>query len=256
MSLQLGTIPTIVVSSSEAAREIMKNHDLTFADRLTTKVTKKLTYSNKSVSVAPYDEYWRQAKSIYVLQLLSNKRVESFRSVRVEEIALMMNKIRESSSLSLPVNLSETLITLTNDVISRAAFGRRYGEGESGQKFKHLLLEYLRLLGRFDMGSYFPWLRWINQVNGFYSEVEKVAKEIDEFLERMLQERSYLLRNGEKGAGESAEDFLNTMLRIYMDNSSGVSIDRDSIKAIILVTFLSLFKLFHVTTWIVIPILH
>lgn len=232
MSLQLGSVPTVVVSSSEAAREIMKNHDIIFADRPTTKVTKKLMYNNKSIAIAPYDEYWRQTKSIYVLQLLSNRRVESFHDVRVEEIALMIRKISDFSSLSKPINLSETLINLTNDVISRVAFGKRYGEGGSGQRFKHLLHEYLRLLGRFDSGYYFPWLGWINQVNGFYTEVEKVAKEIDEFLEGVLEERSHVLKNGESG-----EDFLDTMLRIYQDGSSGASIDRDSIKAIFLSTF-------------------
>lgn len=237
MSLQLGRISTIVISSSEAAREIMKNHDLTFADRPTSEVVKKLLYNSKDVSVAPYGEFWRQLKSVYTLQLLSNKKVETFRGVREDEVALMVKKIRESSSLSLPVNLSEMFTDLTNDVVSRAAFGKKYGEGENGQKFKQLLTEFLRLLGFFDVGHLIPCLRWINKFNGFDSQVDRVAKEIDEFLEDVVEERLNVLNNNKNDGGESAEDFLDIMLRIYKDDSQGFRIDRDTMKAVILTTF-------------------
>lgn len=66
-------------------------------------------------------------KSIFVLNLLSNKRVLSFRAVREEEVKSMMNKITESSSSSSVLNLSEMLATLTVDVASRITLGKKYG---------------------------------------------------------------------------------------------------------------------------------
>ncbi|KAI7993513.1 Cytochrome P450 71A8 [Camellia lanceoleosa] len=177
-----------------------------------------------------------------VLQLLSNKRVQSFHSVRVEEIADMMNMITELSSLSLPVNLSEMFTSLTNDVISKAAFGRKYGGGESGKKFKQLLKDYLGLLRRFDVGKLFPWLGWLSRVNGFDVEVERVATELDEFLEGVVEERLNGLEteiynsNGGQDGYTGREDFLDSLLHIYKENSAGVPINRDSIKALILVT--------------------
>ncbi|CAL5374199.1 unnamed protein product [Camellia sinensis] len=237
MLLHLGSKPTLVISSADAASEIMKNHDLSFANRPKSKIYKRLMYDYKDVSVAPYGEFWRQMKSIFVLQLLSNKRVQSFHNLRAEEIALMMNKIKESSSLSLPVNLSEMFTLLTNDVISMAAFGRKYGDGESGKKMKQLLKDYLGLLSRFDIGSLFPWLGWIvSRVNGLDAEVERVAIELDEFLEGVLIERMNCL-DKEISSNEGKEDFLDILLRIYKDSSAGISIDKDSIKAVILTTF-------------------
>ncbi|KAG5524868.1 hypothetical protein RHGRI_031514 [Rhododendron griersonianum] len=61
-----------------------------------------------------YGEYWRQMRSICVLQLLSNRRVQSFRDVREEETAVMIEKIRSSGSDV--VNLSELMVELTGDV--------------------------------------------------------------------------------------------------------------------------------------------
>lgn len=73
MLLHLGSVPTLVLSA-DAAREVMKTNDLIFSNRPESSVALRLLYDTKDVSVAPYGEYWRQLKSIYVLQLLSNKR--------------------------------------------------------------------------------------------------------------------------------------------------------------------------------------
>ncbi|XP_019101880.1 PREDICTED: cytochrome P450 71A26-like [Camelina sativa] len=147
-------IPVLVVSSAEMAKDVLKTHDRVFASRPRSKITKKLLYGERDVALAPYGEYWRQMKSVCVLSLLSNKMVRSFRDVRQEEISLMMKKIRKSSSL--PVNLSEILISLTNDVICRVALGRKYG-GEVN--FKELMKRLTRLLGAFSVGSTVPCLR-------------------------------------------------------------------------------------------------
>lgn len=82
MLLQLGSVPALVVSSADAAKEIIKVHDLALSNRPKLRAAKRLLYDYKDVSMAPYGELWRQLKSIYVLQLLSNKRVQSFRRVR------------------------------------------------------------------------------------------------------------------------------------------------------------------------------
>lgn len=93
MSLSLGNVQALVISSADAAREIMKIHDHTFSSRPKSSIAARLLYDYKDVSLASYGEYWRQMRSIAVLHLLSNKRVHSFRSVREEETALMVEKI-------------------------------------------------------------------------------------------------------------------------------------------------------------------
>ncbi|XP_057466360.1 cytochrome P450 736A117-like [Actinidia eriantha] len=229
MMIHLGSSPTVVVSSAAAAREVMKTHDLVFVNRPQFRINRKLLYDLKDVSVAPYGEYWRQLKSIFMLQLLSNKRVQSFRAVREEETALMM-KFESSSSFPTPLNLSEKFTELTNDVACRAAFGKKYRVGERGEKFQKLLRDFVGLLGGFDVGDFIPWLGWVSCVNGRNAEVNRVAKELDEFLDGVVQEHM------ESGV-EEKEDFVDTMLRIQKDNKLSISIDRDSIKALLLDVF-------------------
>jgi hypothetical protein len=94
MLLHFGTIPTLVPTLANVAQEIMKTHDLNFANQPKSSMFDKLLYNYKDVSMAPYDKYWRQMKSILVIHILSKKRVQSFKSVRKEETYLMIKKIK------------------------------------------------------------------------------------------------------------------------------------------------------------------
>ena len=225
------------MSSPDAAQEIMKTHDLIFANRPKMSLGKRLLYDYKDVSVAPYGEYWRQMRSICVLHLLSNKRVQSFNTVRREEISLLIQKIEEFSSLSTSMDLSGMFMRLTNDVICRVAFGRKYSGDERGKKFRRLLGEFVELLGGFNVGDYIPWLAWVEYVNGWSAKVERVAKEFDEFLDGVVEEHL----DGGSGSiakGDNEKDFVDVLLEIQRDGTLGFSMDRDSIKALILVRIL------------------
>nr|XP_027121992.1 cytochrome P450 71A8-like [Coffea arabica] len=240
MMLQLGSVKTLVVSSAEAAQEIMKTHDLNFLNRPESEINRKLLYDFKNVSVAPYGEYWRQMKSISVLQLLSNTRVQSIRYIREEETDLLLTKIRGGSvaAPSSGVNLSEMFMALTSDVVSRAAFGRKYSEGVSGRKFRKLMSEFVSVLGGFDFGTFLPWLGWVDRVNGLTARVERIAKEMDEFLEGVIEEHlNGDRKNNESSEQKSREDFADVLLGIRNNNVAGIPIDRDSIKALLLDIF-------------------
>ncbi|XP_002511297.2 cytochrome P450 736A117 [Ricinus communis] len=234
MLLHLGSVPVLVISSANMAREIMKTHDLVFADRPSTRISRMLLYDNKDVAAAPYGEYWRQTKSVCVLHLLSNRRVQSYTKIREEETALMIETVKSYCSSSTPLNISDLIIRVTNHVVSRIALGRKYSPIEGGRTFKELLGEFLSLLGGFDVGDYIPWLEWVNRVNGLYGKVEKVAKELDNFLEKVVEEH---IASGSLDKDNNSRDFVDVLLWIQKENLAGFPIDRTCIKAIILDVF-------------------
>lgn len=57
MHLQLGEVSTIIVSSSELAKEIMKSHDAILAQRPSLLAAMILMYDCKGIGSAPYDNY-------------------------------------------------------------------------------------------------------------------------------------------------------------------------------------------------------
>jgi hypothetical protein len=236
MLLYFGKVPVLVVSSADAARKVMKTHDLVFCDRPHSKIFDILLYGSKDVASCAYGEYWRQIKSLSVLHLLSNKRVRSYDRVREEETLRMMEYIKECCSSASPLNLTELCSTITNDIVCRVALGRRYREGK-GNKFQEVLSEFGELLGTVCIGDYIPWLDWLAKVNGIYSRAEKCAKYLDEFIEQVIEEHISRGSDGDVSVdGEDQNDFVDVLLSVQKTNAIGFPIDRTVIKALILVS--------------------
>lgn len=109
MFLHLGHSPTLVVSSAEITREIIKNHDIVFSNRPKTTAANVFLYGCQDIGFSPYGEYWRQARKTCVLGLLSTRNVKSLQYVRDEELAVMIDKIRSSCFNGDSFNLTEML---------------------------------------------------------------------------------------------------------------------------------------------------
>ncbi|KAI3850372.1 hypothetical protein MKW92_005392, partial [Papaver armeniacum] len=88
MFLKLGSLPTLVVSSADMAKEILTVHDLVFSNRPMFYAPTKLSYGCSDISFSPYGDYWREIRKIAVLELLNAKKVLSYRAVREEEVSL------------------------------------------------------------------------------------------------------------------------------------------------------------------------
>ncbi|KDP36606.1 hypothetical protein JCGZ_08422 [Jatropha curcas] len=85
MLLQYGRVPTVIISSAEAAKELFRINDLNSCSRPRMAGTGRLSYNYLDIAFTPYGDYWREIKKICVLELFSAKRVQSFQSVREEE---------------------------------------------------------------------------------------------------------------------------------------------------------------------------
>lgn len=236
MLLHFGSNPVLVVSSAEAACEIMKTHDSIFSDRPALSKYKRLLYDCKDVATAPYGDYWRRMRSICVLQLLSYKRVQSFHDVREEETAQMIKEIERSKTA---VNLSKMFANFTSDVICRVAFGMKFNGERDGINFKKLQEKHEELIGSINVGDFIPWLAWVNHINGVEREIKKVSGDMDRFLEGIVQEHSDRLSKtrGSKHGTNSTQDFVDVLLELQHSPAAEISINKESIKAIILVCF-------------------
>lgn len=231
MLLHMGRVPTIVVSSPDMACEVMKTHDLTFASRPSTSMAKLLLYGCCDIGFAPYGEYWRQARKVCVLHLLSIKVVQSFWTVREDEVSMMIDMIRASSSDL--VNLSKLFVVLNNDIICRVALGRKYYGGEEG--VRNMISDFLRLLGSFQIGDFIPSLAWVDHLTGLNSRARKTSRQLDCFLDEVIEEHVHAKRDESNGERKE-RDFVDVLLSLdEKDESVGISLSRDNIKAITLV---------------------
>ncbi|KAL0890039.1 hypothetical protein Bca101_014022 [Brassica carinata] len=231
MLLHFGRVPVLVVSSAEVAHDIMKTHDRLFANRPITKAVDKVTHGGRDLVFAPYGEYWRNIKSLCIVHLLTNKMVRSFQKGREEEINLMMEYVEKASSSSSTVNLSQLFITLTSDVMSKVALGRKYSSDQGTIDIKRLVRTFARVLGTFPVADYIPSLAWIDWIRRLDGKVEEVSKTFDDFLEKVVQEHDV-------DAEKRRSGFVDTLLSIQRERMTPFAFDKSDIKLIILDMFI------------------
>ncbi|GJR78417.1 cytochrome P450 71A4-like protein [Tanacetum coccineum] len=192
MLLHLGNVPVLIVSSMDAAREIMKTHEYAFLDRGELGILRKLTYDGKDIALSDYGEYWRKLKSLVVVHLL------------------------------------------INSILCRVTFGRSYTD----KIFIDTVEEFKKIVVILTVGQYIPWLSWVDRLKGINVRTEKVAKKFDEFLEGVIEE--CLNKNIERstdvktGTVEQGKYFIDILLDKQKEAPDSFLIDRDTIKAILL----------------------
>ena len=242
MLLHLGRIPTVILSSAEAAREAIKVHDLDCCSRPVMASTRRLTYNYKDMAFGPYSEYWREIRKIGVLEVFSVKRVQSYRYVREEEVSSLINSISQSSTSATLVDLSEKLFTLTASITFRVAYGKSFrGSNLDNEKFQELVHGAEALMGSFDASEYFPYVGWImDRLSGRRQRLERVSNELDSFFQQVID-----LHLSPNRTEKEHEDIIDVLLRIEREQNDPGRFTKDNIKAVLLVSCRS-FVLFPV----------
>ncbi|KAL5717953.1 hypothetical protein ACHQM5_010933 [Ranunculus cassubicifolius] len=229
--LKLGKIPTLVVQSAEMAKEIMKTHDIIFADRPSITASKHFLYDGKDLVFARYGDHWRQMRRLCT-HLLSDKRVQSFRSVQEEEISNMVDKIRERISLQQEVNVSELILTVTNNVISRVALSRRLGNSEYGRHVE----DAKNLFGHSTVEDMFPLLKWIDVLTGVHKRMKTTSTTILQFFDKVIEE--HLIARKNNGEQSGRRDFVDLLLDYEEDSQlTGAEFTRENLKGVLMNMF-------------------
>jgi len=225
MHLKLGEVSTIVVSSAECAKEVLKTHDLIFASRPPILASKIMSYDSMGIAFSPYGDYWRQLRKICALELLSSKRVQSFQPIREEELTKFIKSIasREGST----INLTKEILTTISTIVSRTALGSKFREH---QKFISAVRKATEVAGGFDLGDLYPSAAWLQNISGLKSKIEKYHQQTDQIMQSIVDDHRKTKSSAAQGQGELVEDDL---VDVLMKEEFGLS--DNGIKAVILV---------------------
>ncbi|KAG6397903.1 hypothetical protein SASPL_139353 [Salvia splendens] len=226
MHLQLGELHFLIVSSVDFAKQVMRTHDANFANRPTLLVSEELSYSSTGVGSSPYGAYWRQLRKICSAELLSAKRVQSFRSIREEESTNMCEWI--ASRDGSPIDLSERLYLAMYDITSRAAVKAKTGEREA---MVSIVVEYLKLASGFMMVDLYPSIKLLPLISGAWIKIRRLRRKSDEVLNGIIENHRAAANSDDADDDAKFEGFLDILLKFEKDGT----ITTDNIKAVLLV---------------------
>ncbi|CAI0439176.1 unnamed protein product [Linum tenue] len=229
MSLQLGELSHIVISTPEAAKLVMKTHDVAFASRPYLLAADVLYYGCKDIAFAPYGDHWRQMRKLCTLELLSARRVESFRRIREEEVSNLVASL--TAAAGKPVDLTRMVSTVTSAITSRAAFGKAQ---ELTDAFMIVVDNASDVCAGFRISDLYPSFKLLPVLTGFKAKLEKMREASDSVLDQIISEHK-ARRSGDGGK----EDLVDVLLNLQEKQNLGVPITMEVVKAITLEIFLA-----------------
>lgn len=231
MHMRLGLIPTIVVSSPEAAELFLKTHDLVFATRPPHEASKHISWEQRNLSFSPYGSYWRDIRKMCTLELLSSLKINSFRAMRKEEVGLLIEFIKKAACDCVAVDLSAKITSLNADMSCRMVFGKKYSDEEFDERgFKAIIQEGMHLAATPNLGDFIPFIAPLD-LQGLTKRMKVVSKVFDDFFEKIIDEH---IQSKDEDANKT-KDFVDVMLNFMRSEQSEYRIERPNIKAIILV---------------------
>ncbi|KAM0826890.1 hypothetical protein ACQ4PT_068559 [Festuca glaucescens] len=225
MLLRIGELPVVVASSADAAREIMKTQDLAFATRPITRTMRLvLVQGSEGFLLAPYGEDWRQLRKICTVELLSARRVQSFRAFREQEVRQLLLAVQRGGT----VNMSELISSYIADSMARAIIGSRFKDRET---FFRLLDQGLKLFSRPSLPDLYPSSRLAMLVSRRPRRVKQLSSSTLAFMETIIREHQ-----AHKVDAEEEEDMVDVLLRVQREGRLNLTVN---IKAVIAELFMA-----------------
>ncbi|KAK2639944.1 hypothetical protein Ddye_027739 [Dipteronia dyeriana] len=227
MHLQAGEISTIVVSSPEAAKDVMQTHGGIFATRGHYQAAEIASYDYTSIFFAPYGDYWRQLKKMFVSEILSKKRVQFIQSIREEEMSNLINWI--ASKAGSQVNLTDNLHSSSYNITSKAACGRK---SKNQVILMSLMKRVMILATRAYIADLFPSTKFLQCISVKRYQLERLHQEMDQILENIINEYKDKARSEFEKQEVDDEDLVDILLKVQEHGDSEFHLTNDNIKAV------------------------
>ncbi|KAL8537023.1 hypothetical protein ACS0TY_012273 [Phlomoides rotata] len=227
VSLNLGQVPAVAISSREAAKEVLKVLDPACADRPESIALNTMFYNNTDIAFSAYNDYWRQMRKICILEMLSAKNVKSFGYIRQDETNTLVKSLKSVSGKA--INLTEKMFVFSCTVTCRATFGDVLRDRDA---FIVLVKKLSHMAGGFELADLFPSIKFLTAFTYNRFQLRKMKRDMDVILDHILAEHR-LKRSGEGGS----EDIVDVLLRVQESGQLQFPITNDNVKAVILDMF-------------------
>ncbi|CAN6580468.1 unnamed protein product [Malus baccata var. baccata] len=248
-TFMFGVKRTLVLSSSEMAKECLKTCDKVFASRASSLASEILGYNYAFFPFSSYGYYFSHVQKMIKAGVLSPQRVEMLKHFRESEVSASMKETydrwtkhnKSSGSDKVVVEMKDWFADIVGisyinqNVVFRMIIGKRISEATNythGDLIgREVFKDWLRLNATFALSDALPFLRWLD-LGGHKKTMRKVAKAVDQVLQGWLEEHKQKKRrtvsSGVKG-DEEERDFMDLMLSVLDDAEVTNSFEADII---------------------------
>ncbi|KAE8715041.1 Detected protein of confused Function [Hibiscus syriacus] len=232
VKLRLGSKIGILISSPSTAREVLKDQDITFANR-DVPVVGLLATGGRDIVWSPNGPQWRMLRKVCVLKMLNNATLDKMYMLRCREVRKTVDYIYGNAGA--PVNLGEQMFQTILNVVTNMLWGSTL-EGNAGAnagaEFKQVMSEITEILGLPNISDFFPVLAPLD-LQGLCKRIAKPLEKLNRIIDNMIDQRLKVEKKSENSLGE-VNDFLQILIQLKDENDSKTPLTMDHIKALLL----------------------
>ncbi|XP_068650576.1 cytochrome P450 71AU50-like [Aristolochia californica] len=237
LSIRLGTKLAVVVTSPSLAKEILRDHDIVFANRDVPASVLVLGYGGRDIVWTPYGPEWRMLRKVCVREMLGNASLDAVYGLRRREMRGTVADVYSKAGSR--VTVGERAFFMIMNVITGMLWGGTLKAEERssiGSKFRQVVGEITELLGKPDVSDLFPGLARFD-----VQRVQRRMKALFLKFDRLFDTIIYQKLKMDKGEVEEVEgekeriDFLQFMLNLIKEEEdSKTPFTMDHLRALLM----------------------
>ncbi|CAL4970935.1 unnamed protein product [Urochloa decumbens] len=241
--LRFGEVPVVVASTPAAAREIMRAHDAAFASRPMGPMSRLWFQGSDGILFAPYGDAWRHLRRFCTQELLSARRVHSFRHARHDELRRLIVSVAFAAGgggVGLPaVNLTEKISNYIADSTVRAIIGSR--RLKDRDEYLKMLKGLFAIMPGMSLPDLFPSSRLAMLLSRAPARILAYRRRMRRIMDGIIQDHrdraSTSAVAGNAAGDEEEEDFVDVLLRLQEEAGSEFPLTTENIKTVMLDIF-------------------
>ncbi|CAK7343356.1 unnamed protein product, partial [Dovyalis caffra] len=223
MTLWLGSMCNVVISSSEVAREMFKNHDVVLAGRKIYEAMKGDFGNEGSIITAQYGPHWRMLRRLCNTEFFVTSRLEAMQGARSRCIDGMLQFIEDASADGTnEIDLGRYIFLMAFNLIGNLMFSKDLldPKSERGAKFFYHAGKVMELAGKPNVADFLPILRWLDP-QGIRRKTQFHVAKAFEIAGGFIKERTESMQNGSRD--DKRKDYLDVLLEFRGDGVEGPS---------------------------------
>ncbi|CAM6082285.1 unnamed protein product [Calypogeia fissa] len=220
MKVGLGQYTLIVISSAEAAEELMKKKDSEFSHRAARTIqrsaAKYIGIESHDIAFAEYNPQLRLLRKFVATELFTNNRMIASSKIRTKEVGTLVTSVKKASDQGKPVDLREYLHTMTMNSICMMLFGKRYygldtPQTEEGETFARVIRDVFDNVGKLNFADLIPAMRWFD-LQGIEAQWKRIRPQADRMVGKIIEEHRQKKAYTGRTDHTDTRDFVDVLL--------------------------------------------
>ncbi|GAB2213091.1 hypothetical protein Drorol1_Dr00021109 [Drosera rotundifolia] len=239
--LWLGRKLFVVINTPWLARQVLRDQDVTFANRSPTIGATIGTMGGQDIVFSDYNEGWRKRRKLFVTEMLSKASLEDCSHVLKQQVRQMVTNVR-NNDIGKPIDVGLLASTTIMNTIMSLIWGDTLetivGTKNIQAEYRVIVKKYLSLFAKPNISDFFPFLACFD-LQGLERKMKLASQKcediidigIDHCIKTMKEEKN----NGDKSKIRRRTNFLRILLELT-NNDGSKSLALPEIKGILMNT--------------------